>query len=92
MSRQGSYASLAKHALQLKGGIEMLRTPYSKLSVLALVISVFVAGAAIADAVRTNSLGPIWMIGWLPAVLTGAFYRRPSDARCRARIRRRTQP
>jgi hypothetical protein len=70
----------------------MLKATYSMLSVLAIVIGVFVATAAIADAVRTSSLSPIWMVGWLPAVLVGVFYRRPSDARCRARVQRRTQP
>jgi hypothetical protein len=70
----------------------MLRTPYSKLSVLAIVVAVFVAGAAIAEAVRTNSLASIWMVGWLPAVLLGLVYRRPSGGRCSARIRRRAQP
>ena len=70
----------------------MWRTPNSLMPALALVVATVVAGAAIANAVRTGSLAPIWMVGWLPAVLAGVFYRRPSDARCSARLRRRARP
>ena len=32
-----------------------------------------IAGAAIAQAARQHSLGPIWTAGWLPAVLVAVF-------------------
>jgi hypothetical protein len=69
----------------------MLGKTYARLSVLALVIAALVAVAAIAEAVRSNSLGPIWTVGWLPAVLVSAVRPRPSTARCSVRHRRRAR-
>ena len=69
----------------------MPKTSYSKLLALALMVGALVAGAAIEDALSTHSLAPIWMVGWLPAVLVGAFSRRASGARCSPRVRRRAR-
>jgi hypothetical protein len=69
----------------------MLRTPNSKLFLFSLVAAGFITAAVIADAVKTNSLGPIWMVGWLPAVLLAVVFQRPSGPRCSARIRRRAR-
>jgi hypothetical protein len=52
---------------------------------------VFVAVAAVVDTARTDSLGPIWAVAWLPAVLVGAFYRPRSARRCWGRMGRRAQ-
>jgi hypothetical protein len=32
-------------------------------------LAAIIIGTAIAQAVRQHSLDPIWMVGWLPAVL-----------------------
>ena len=69
----------------------MLRKTCARLPLLALVVAALVAVAAIADAVRTNSLAPIWTVGWLPAVLVSAVRPRRSAARCSVRIRRRAR-
>ena len=55
---------------------------------LALSLAVIVLGFSIAQAVREDSLGPIWMIGWLPAVLVASVYRPASAERCLPRLRR----
>jgi hypothetical protein len=49
----------------------------------------FVAVASIVDAARTDSLGPIWALAWLPAVLVGALYRPRSASECWGRLGRR---
>lgn len=36
-------------------------------------LAVIIAGTAIAQAVRAHSLGPIWTVGWLPAVLVAVY-------------------
>jgi hypothetical protein len=51
----------------------------------------FVAVASIVDAARTDSLGPIWAVAWLPAVLVGAFYRPRSARECWGRLGRRAR-
>jgi hypothetical protein len=51
----------------------------------------FVAVAAVVDAARTDSFGPIWAVAWLPAVLVGAFYRPRSARQCWGRMGRRAQ-
>ena len=61
------------------------------LSVAALLALAIVAGASIAGAVRQDSLGPIWLVGWIPAVLVGAFCRPRSSKSCSGRILRRSR-
>jgi hypothetical protein len=51
----------------------------------------FVAVASIVDAARTDSLGPIWAVGWLPAVLVGALYRPRSARECWGLLGRRAR-
>jgi hypothetical protein len=53
----------------------------------AIGIAVFILGAAIAQAVRQDSLDPIWAVGWLPAVLIGALYRPAGRRPCWPRRR-----
>jgi hypothetical protein len=58
-----------------------------------LVVSAIILGSAVAQAIRQYSLDPIWMVGWLPAVLAGiypALTRRGGRAhgRCLPRLRR----
>jgi hypothetical protein len=50
----------------------------------------FVAMAAVVDAARTDSFGPIWAVAWLPAVLVGALYR-PGSRLCWGRLGRRAR-
>jgi hypothetical protein len=45
-----------------------------------------VAGAAIAQAIREHSLGPIWSVAWLPAVLVVAFRRPDNPRQCWRRL------
>lgn len=56
----------------------------------AIAIAAIILGAAIAQAVRQDSLDPIWTIGWLPAALIGALYRPAARRSCWPR--RRAQP
>jgi hypothetical protein len=56
-------------------------------------VSAVIIGSAIAQAIRQHSLDPVWMVGWLPAVLAGvypALTRRggSADGRCLPRLRR----
>ncbi len=37
------------------------------------VLAAIIMGPAIAQAVREHSLGPAWMVGWLPAVLVAVY-------------------
>ena len=37
------------------------------------VLAAIIAAAAIAQAARQHSLDPIWMAGWLPAVLVAVY-------------------
>jgi hypothetical protein len=60
----------------------------SKLGIASLAVAAVVLGLSIAQAVRQDSLDPIWMIGWLPAVIAGAFYRTSGAKRCSLRLRR----
>jgi hypothetical protein len=58
----------------------------------ALTAAAVVLGAAIAQAVRQGSLTPIWLVGWIPAVVVAALYR-PGSRRARGpRKRRRAEP
>ena len=50
-------------------------------------------GAAVAQAIRQHSLDPVWMVGWLPAVLAGVYPALTGRAgsahgRCLPRLRR----
>jgi len=36
-------------------------------------VSAIIVGSAIAQAIRQHSLDPVWMVGWLPAVLAGVY-------------------
>ena len=36
-------------------------------------LSAVIIGSAIAQAIRQHSLDPVWMVGWLPAVLAGVY-------------------
>jgi len=56
-------------------------------------LSAIILGSAIAAAVRQHSLDPIWMVGWLPAVLAGVYPAltgrdRPAHRRCLPRPQR----
>jgi hypothetical protein len=57
--------------------------------VVALVAAAFVAVAAIVDAVRTDSFGPIWAAAWLPAVVVAALSGSSSGRSCVGRLGRR---
>jgi len=61
-------------------------------AVAVLLVAATVTGLSIAQAVRQDSLEPILVIGWLPAMLIAASYRRPSSGRsCSDRFLRRPQ-
>ena len=58
-----------------------------------VVLAAIIAGAAIAQAARRHSLDPIWMAGWLPAVLVAVYPAvtgrgRQAGRPCLARLRR----
>ena len=36
-------------------------------------LSAIIIGSAVAQAIRLHSLDPVWMVGWLPAVLVGVY-------------------
>ena len=59
----------------------------SKLGVASLAVAAVVLGLSIAQAVRHDSLDPIWAIAWLPAVIAGGLYRPSSAKRCSLRPR-----
>lgn len=54
-----------------------------------LAIAAFVAAATVAQAIRQDSWGPIWSIGWLPAVIVAATWTTAGTERCRPRPRRK---
>ena len=60
----------------------------SNLGIASLAVAAVVLGLSIAQAVRQGSLEPIWMIGWLPAVIAGGFYKPSKAKRCSLRLRR----
>jgi hypothetical protein len=68
------------------------KTLWSKASVVALIVAAIVVGASIANAITTASFDPIWMIGWLPAVLVGALYGPKPGRRCSRLTLRRPRP
>ena len=56
-------------------------------------VSAVIIGSAIAQAIRQHSLDPVWMVGWLPAVLAGVYPALtgrdgPAHGRCLPRLRR----
>jgi hypothetical protein len=61
------------------------------LMVVGLVVAVLVIGISIANAIRTDSLDPIWTLAWLPAILAALYHRPAAGRRCFHRIRRRPQ-
>ena len=64
--------------------------PRPPVAVAALAVAALILGLTIAQAVRQDSLDPLWTIGWLPAVIVAALAmpRKP----CRGRLRRDRGP
>ena len=60
-------------------------------AVAVLAIAGIVVVATVVQAIRQDSVGPIWMIGWLPAVLVASLYRPAAGKPRRPRGRARTQ-
>jgi hypothetical protein len=60
----------------------------SKLGLASLAVAAVVLGLSIAQAVRHDSLDPIWAIAWLPAVIAGGLCRPSSAKRCSFRLHR----
>jgi hypothetical protein len=56
-----------------------------------LVVAAVVTGLSVAQEFRQDSFEPILLIGWLPAVMVGAFYRPKSGRSCSDRFLRRPQ-
>jgi hypothetical protein len=59
----------------------------------SLAVILLIAGAAIVQAVRQDSLDPIWAVGWLPAVVVAVYPSlsgrdRPVRRPCLPRLRR----
>ena len=40
----------------------------------AFALAAFIMASAVAQAIRLHSMGPVWMVGWLPAVLVATTY------------------
>jgi hypothetical protein len=77
--------------LSIEGGANM-KINRSRVSLAVTLAAVaFVAVASIVDAARTDSLGPIWAVAWLPAVLVGVLYRPRSARECWGRLGRRAR-
>jgi hypothetical protein len=55
-------------------------------------VAAIILGSAIAQAIRQHSLDPVWMVGWLPAVLVAVYPsmtgRGRARGRCLPRLRR----
>jgi hypothetical protein len=58
------------------------------ITLLLLSIAAFVAVATVVEAIRQGSWGPIWSVGWLPAVLLAWLWAPASEKPCRPRLRR----
>jgi hypothetical protein len=56
------------------------------LSLAAVAGLAVVTGASIADVFRQDSLAPIWLVLWIPAVLIGAVYWPRGGKSCSGRI------
>jgi hypothetical protein len=66
------------------------RLTYKVFSIAVLILAAAITGLSIRQAVRQDSLDPLVLIGWLPAVLVGAYYRRPASGwSCSGRLLRR---
>lgn len=57
-------------------------------------VAAIILGSAIAQAIRQQSLDPVWMVGWLPAVMVAGMTGRrgSSRGRCLPRLRRLRRP
>jgi len=64
-----------------------MRSLRSPVTVIALAGALVVLGFTIAQAVREDSLAPVWMAGWLPAVIVAIVWPHPRRD-CRGRLRR----
>jgi hypothetical protein len=51
------------------------------LVILVVALASLVAAATVVDALRNNTLTPVWEMAWLPAVLAGVLH--PHGGRCR---------
>jgi hypothetical protein len=60
----------------------------SKLELASLAVAVVILGLSVVQAVRQDSLVPILMVGWLPAVLVATLYKPSAAKRCSLRLRR----
>ena len=61
-----------------------MRSLRSPVTVIALAGALVVLGFTIAQAVREDSLAPVWMAGWLPAVIVAIVWPHPHRD-CRGR-------
>jgi hypothetical protein len=52
-----------------------------------LAIAAVIAVASVVQAIRQDSWGPIWAIGWLPAVLVASLWAPAVDKPCWPRLR-----
>jgi hypothetical protein len=52
-----------------------------------LAIAAFIALASVVQAIGQDSWGPIWSIGWLPAVLVASLWAPASGKWCWPRLR-----
>jgi hypothetical protein len=57
-------------------------------AVTVFAMTAFVAVASAVQAIRQDSWGPIWAVGWLPAVLVASFWAPGSGKACWPRVRR----
>jgi hypothetical protein len=91
-ARRSSYLAHDKHALHREEDtVERLSS--GLLAITVLLVAPALAGLAIAEAVEQGSLGPLWQIGWLPAVLVATYAGRRGAVRsCAARAVRRSRP
>lgn len=54
------------------------------ISLLVLAVGAVVVAAIVADAIRHDTLTPIWEMAWLPGVVAAAMYRPSGHCRQRA--------
>ena len=60
----------------------------SRLEIASLAVAAVVVALSIGQAVRQDSLEPVRMVAWVPAVLVGGLYRPSNAKRCSLRLRR----
>ena len=53
----------------------------------AVAVAIVLLGAVIAQALNEHTWGPIWQVGWLPAVLVATLGTRRTPGRCWPRSR-----